>query len=139
MAVRSMETAETAMETDGHGSGGTSRLSRVPEQRLLSPEIRLRWRRRCGTVLGKTSKVLGFSVGRLFIGGGAVSEGRQGGLTTPGRGQELGAPPHGEPSLWPPLWLSFGPCPSSGKNRSFGPCFVQFQEYFLCSFSETQK
>jgi hypothetical protein len=24
MAVRSMETAETAMETDGHGSGGTS-------------------------------------------------------------------------------------------------------------------
>jgi hypothetical protein len=25
MAVRSMETAETAMETDGDGSGGTSR------------------------------------------------------------------------------------------------------------------
>jgi hypothetical protein len=29
---------------------------------------------------------LGFSFGRLFIGGGAVSEGHQGSLTTPGRG-----------------------------------------------------
>jgi hypothetical protein len=38
-----------------------------------------------------------------------------------------------------PLRLSFGPRPSSGKNRSFGLCFVQFREYFLCSFSETQK
>jgi hypothetical protein len=37
-----------------------------------------------------------------------------------------------------PLQLSFGPHPSSGKNRSFGLRFVQFQEYFLCSFSETQ-
>jgi hypothetical protein len=26
-----------------------------------------------------------------------------------------------------------------GKNRNFGFCFVQFQEYFLCSFSEKQK
>jgi hypothetical protein len=26
-----------------------------------------------------------------------------------------------------------------GKNRYFSFCFVQFQEYFLCSFSETQK
>jgi hypothetical protein len=25
------------------------------------------------------------------------------------------------------------------KNRNFGFCFVQFQEYFPCSFSETQK
>jgi hypothetical protein len=38
-----------------------------------------------------------------------------------------------------PLRLSFGPCPSSGKNRSFGLRFVQFREYFQCSFSETQK
>jgi hypothetical protein len=27
---------------------------------------------------------------------------------------------------------------SFGKNRRFGFCFVQFREYFLCSFSETQ-
>jgi hypothetical protein len=25
-----------------------------------------------------------------------------------------------------------------GKNRRFGFCFVQFREYFLCNFSETQ-
>jgi hypothetical protein len=46
----------------------------------------------------------------------------------------------------PMLWLA--PCsppsllwtPSRfGKNRNFGFCFVQFREYFLCSFSETQK
>jgi hypothetical protein len=39
MAVRLMETAETAMETDGDGSGGTSHPDRVPEQRLLSLKI----------------------------------------------------------------------------------------------------
>jgi hypothetical protein len=38
-----------------------------------------------------------------------------------------------------PLRLPFSPRPLSGKNRSFGLCFVQFREYFLCSFSETQK
>jgi hypothetical protein len=26
-----------------------------------------------------------------------------------------------------------------GKNRNFGFCFAQFREFFLCSFSETQK
>jgi hypothetical protein len=46
--------------------------------------------------------VIGFSFGRLFVGGGAASEGHQGGLTIPGRGQEGGAPQHGEPALWPP-------------------------------------
>jgi hypothetical protein len=39
MAVRSMETVETAMETDGDGSGALPHLGKVPEQRLLSPEI----------------------------------------------------------------------------------------------------
>jgi hypothetical protein len=38
-----------------------------------------------------------------------------------------------------PLWLPFGPRSPSGKNRSFRTYFVQFREYFLCSFSETQK
>jgi hypothetical protein len=33
----------------------------VPEQRLLSPEICLRWRRRCITILGKMPIDLGFS------------------------------------------------------------------------------
>jgi hypothetical protein len=33
------------------------------------------------------------------------------------------------------LWSSR----SFGKNWRFGFCFVQFQEYFLCNFSEIQK
>jgi hypothetical protein len=59
---------------------------RVPEQRLLSPEICLRRRRSCRTVLGKTSIDLGFSVGRLLIGEEASSGGDQGGLTIGGHG-----------------------------------------------------
>jgi hypothetical protein len=46
----------------------------------------------------------------------------------------------------PRVWLAPGPPPSHlwssrsfGKNRRLGFCFVQFREYFLCSFSETQK
>jgi hypothetical protein len=46
----------------------------------------------------------------------------------------------------PMVWLAPGPPPSLlwtpscvGKNRTFGFCFVLFQEDFLCSFSETQK
>jgi hypothetical protein len=70
-------------------SGALPRPGRVPEQRLLSPKTCLRLRRRCGTVLGKTPIVLGFSVRRLLIGEGASSGGDQGGLTTGGRGQGL--------------------------------------------------
>jgi hypothetical protein len=46
----------------------------------------------------------------------------------------------------PRVWPTPGPPLSHlrtsrcfGKNRRFSFCFVQFQEYFLCSFSETQK
>jgi hypothetical protein len=46
----------------------------------------------------------------------------------------------------PRVWPAPSPPPSHlrtssrfGKNRRFGFCFVQFREYFLCSFSETQK
>jgi hypothetical protein len=139
MAVRSMETAETAMETDGDGSRGTSHPGRVPEQRLLSPEIHRRWRWSCGTLSGKLPIVLGFSVGRLLIGEGASSEVDQGGLTMGGRGQGLGHAPLwcGQPLA--PFRLPFGLRSSSGKNKTSRTCFVQFREYFLCSFSETQK
>jgi hypothetical protein len=73
--------------------GALPRPGRVPEQRLLSPEICLRRRRRCGTVLGKMPIDLGFSIGRLLIGEGATSEVDQGGLTTGGCGQGLGCTP----------------------------------------------
>ena len=46
----------------------------------------------------------------------------------------------------PMVRLPLGPSPSllwtpssCQVNRNFGFCFVQLREYFLCSFSETQK
>jgi hypothetical protein len=111
----------------------------VPEQRLLSPEIRRRRRRSCGTVLEISLIPLGFSVGRLLVGEGASSGGDQGGLTIGGRGQGLGRAPSWCGQPFAPLRLSFGLWSSSGKNKTSRTCFVQFREYFLCSFSETQK
>jgi hypothetical protein len=94
--------------------GALPHPGRVPEQRLLFPKICLRRRRRCGTVLGKTPIVLGFSVRRLLIGEGASSEVDQGGLTMGGCGQGLGCTPLlcGQPLA--PLRLPFGPRPSFG-------------------------
>jgi hypothetical protein len=74
MAVKSMETAEEAMALMEMAPGALPRPGKVPDQRLLSPEICFRWRRRCGTVLGKTPIDLGFFIPRLFIGEKAVSE-----------------------------------------------------------------
>jgi hypothetical protein len=129
MAVESMEMAP----------GAIPRPDRVPEQRLLSPKLRLRWRRRCRTFHGWMSIPLGFSCQRDFIGERAMSEGGQGDHTTAWRGQREGArhqvvwlPPGPPPSL---LWTSS----RVGKNRNFGLRFVQFREYFLCNFSKTQK
>jgi hypothetical protein len=90
MVVRSMETAEAAMETDGDGSGGTS-----PSQQGAGTETSVP--RNSSTAMaemrncsGKTSTPLGFSVPRLYIGEGVSSEGSQG-LFTPGwRDQGLG-------------------------------------------------
>jgi hypothetical protein len=53
MAVRSMETTETAMETDGDGSGGTSSSRQGAGTETSVPEIRRRWRRSSGTLSGK--------------------------------------------------------------------------------------
>jgi hypothetical protein len=57
MAVKSMKTVVESMEM---APGALPCPGRVPEQRLLSPEIGLQWRRRCGTLLGKTPIDLGF-------------------------------------------------------------------------------
>jgi hypothetical protein len=111
---------------------------RVPEQRLLSPEIRRR-RWSCRSVSGKLPTPLGFSVPRLYIGEGASSGGCQGLLTHRGCGQGLGHAALVCGTLVAPLRLLFGSLEASGKNKTSGTCFVQFQEYFLCSFSETQK
>jgi hypothetical protein len=89
--------------------------------------------------LGKAIRPLGFSRRGVFISEGASSGGGPGGLTMGGRDQGLGR-------ALPMVWLASGPTPSHlrssqsfGKNRTFGFCFVQFREYLLCNFSETQK
>jgi hypothetical protein len=88
-----------------------------------------------GTVIG----YLGFSCRGVFIGEGVLLEVDQGGLTTRGRG-----PGAGRAALWcgrpvAPLRLLFGSLEASVNFWTFGFCFVQFREYFLCNFSETQK
>jgi hypothetical protein len=62
MAVESMEMAPWAIPCP----------DRVPEQRFLSPKIGLRWRRRYGTLSGKTPIDSGFLRRSVFIGGGAM-------------------------------------------------------------------
>jgi hypothetical protein len=54
-------------------------------------------------------------------------------------GQGQAALPCGVAALWPPLRLLFGLLEASLNIWMFGFCFVQFREYFLCNFSETQK
>jgi hypothetical protein len=70
--------------------GALPRPGRVPEQRLLSPEIRRRRRRSYGTVSGKLPNPLGFFVPRLLIGKGAMSGVGPGTLTHGWHGQGPG-------------------------------------------------
>jgi hypothetical protein len=81
MAVESMEMAP----------GAIPHPCRVSEQKLLSPEISLRWRQRCGTFRGSMPIDLGFSHRRDYIGGRAMSEGGLGAHTTPWRDRRGGA------------------------------------------------
>jgi hypothetical protein len=139
MAVRSMETAETAMETDGDGSEGTSPSRQGAGTETSVPQN-----------LSSTTAELRNSSGnfadyfRVFR--PEASYRRRGVVRRrPGwshnRWVRPGARPRpllcGQPLA--PLRLSFGLRSSSGKNRSSGTCFVKFREYFLCTFFETQK
>jgi hypothetical protein len=74
-------TMEMAVESMEMAPGAIPRPSRVPEQRFLSPETCLRWRRRCGTFCGWRLDYLGFSRQRQFIGGRAMSLGARGAHT----------------------------------------------------------
>jgi hypothetical protein len=93
MAVRLMETADTAMETDGDGSGGTSPSRQgagietsIP-QNLSSTPTALR---NCSGKNGDCFRV--FCREALYRRRGVISSG-PGGLTTGGRGQGLGHAP----------------------------------------------
>jgi hypothetical protein len=78
---------EMAMESMEMAPGAIPYPGRVPEQRLLSPKIHLRWRRRCRTFRAWTPIDLEFLRRRLFIGGAVISEGTQGPHTIGWRGQ----------------------------------------------------
>jgi hypothetical protein len=86
---------------DRDGSGAIPHPSRVPEQRFLSPEIGLRWRRCYGTFRGRRLGDLGFSPRREYIGRRAMSKGVPGAHTTSWPGQGWPAPPYGVASPWP--------------------------------------
>jgi hypothetical protein len=126
MAVKSMETVVEATASMEMAPGALPHPGRVSEQRLLSLEIGLQQWRRCGTILGKTLIVFGFSVRRLYIGGEAASEVDQGNHTIGPCGPRVGRATLGCGCPLAPLWLSFGLRPAFGKNRSFGLHFVQF-------------
>jgi hypothetical protein len=119
--------------------GALPHPGRVPEQRLLSPKIRRQWRRSCGTLSRKLPIPLGFSVPGLYIGEGASLGGCQGTLTHRGRSHGLGCAALVCGALVAPLHLLFGSLEASVKFWATGFGFVQFREYFLCNFSETQK
>jgi hypothetical protein len=119
--------------------GALPRPGRVPEQRLLSPEICLQRRWCCGTLSRNLPTSLGFSIPRLYIGEGASLGGCQGALTHRGRGQGPGHAALLCGALVAPLHLLFGSLKASVNFWMFGFCFVRFREYFLCNFSETQK
>jgi hypothetical protein len=90
-------------------------------------------------VSGKVIGCLGFSRRGVFIGEGAASKVDQGGHTTRGRGPALG-----RAAMWcgrpvTPLHLLFGLLEAPVNIWTSGFWFVQFREYFLCNFSETQK
>jgi hypothetical protein len=82
---------------------------------------------------------LGFSHQEEYIGGRAELGGGPGGLTTREHGPGVGRATLG--CGWPvaPLRHLFGLLEALVNIRRFGFCFVQFQDYFLCNFFETQK
>jgi hypothetical protein len=118
-----------AIPLSGRVSGRASGPSRSSGRR----------RRRIAMCSGKVIGFLGFSRRGVFIGEGAMSGVGRGAVTHRGRGQGLGRTALLCGALVAPLCLLFGSLEASVNFWTFSFCFVQFREYFLCSFSETQK
>jgi hypothetical protein len=98
-----------------------------------------RRRRRIAMCYGKVIGYLGFSHRGVFIGEGAASEVGRGAVTHGGCSQGLGRAALLYGALVAPLCLLFGSLEASVKFWATGFGFIQFREYFLCNFSETQK
>jgi hypothetical protein len=87
----------------------------------------------------KVIRYLGFSRRGVFIGEGASSGVDRGSLTHRGRSLPLGYAALLCGALVAPLHLLFGSLEASVKFWATGFGFIQFREYFMCNFSETQK
>jgi hypothetical protein len=120
-------------------SGGDSPLRQGAGKSFWTLPISGRRLRRIAMYSGKMIGYLGFSHRGVFIGEGASSEVDRGGHTHRGRGLALGHAALLCGPLMAPLRLLFGFLEASVNFWVFGFCFVQFREYFLCNFSETQK
>jgi hypothetical protein len=120
-------------------SDGDSPLRQGARKSFWTLPISGQRRRRIVMCFWKIDWVLRFSRHRIFIGEGAASEVDRGGHTHRGHGQGLGRAALLCGWLVAPLRLLFGLLEASLNIWMFGFCFVQFQEYFLCNFSEKQK
>jgi hypothetical protein len=120
-------------------SGGNSPLRQGAGKSLWTLPISGRWRRRITMYSGKVIRSLGFSHRGVFIGEGAASEVDLVGLTTGGREPALGHTPWGCGPPVAPLRLLFSSLEAPVNFWTSGFCFIQFQEYFLCNYSKTQK
>jgi hypothetical protein len=98
-----------------------------------------RRRQRIVMCSGKVIGSLGFSHRGVFIGEGAMSGVGRGAVTHRGHSQGPGRAALLCGALMAPLHLLFGSLEAPVNFWTFGFCFVQFREYFLCNFSETQK
>jgi hypothetical protein len=106
------------------------------EELLDPPDLASMTAAACSMFRRKLIEGLGFPHRGEYIAGGAAQEVGQAASPPGGAGQGLAAPPYGVAGPWSPTSLLWTPS-HVGKNRNFGFCFVQFREYFLCSFSET--
>jgi hypothetical protein len=126
MAVRSMETVETAMETNGDGSEGASPSRQGAGTETSVPPKFIVGGGGAAELFWKFRRLsLGFTVGRLFIGEGALSGGDQGGHTMGGHGQGLGRAP----------CCVGSPCPPSGSRSVFGTLPRKIRLLELVSFN----
>jgi hypothetical protein len=120
-------------------SGGDSPLRQGAGKSFWTLPISSRRRWRITMYSGKVIGCLGFSHRGVFIGEGALSEVDRGGHTHRGRGLPLGRTALLCGPLVDPLCLLFGSLEALVNFWMFGFCFIQFREYFMCNFSETQK
>jgi hypothetical protein len=120
-------------------SSGNSPLWQGAGKSFGTLPISSRRRRRNAISFWNSDRVLRISRREVFIGEGATSGVGRSAVTHRGRGQGLGRAALLCGALVAPLRLLFGSLEASVNFWTFGFCFIQFREYFLCNFSETQK